>query len=78
MKLEKYTILIPVPTVEDFENMPEDQLDRLKELNRKVTNYENQVVTFISKYTGESMKHRTTEEVLNNYNLKNEQNSKKL
>ena len=64
MHLEDYTIKVVVLSPDELEDMPEEQKLRLKELGNKIDQYHGMMKTFVQNYAGESMKHRTFEEVL--------------
>ena len=50
MHLEKHTIERIIMSVEDFEAMPEDQLERVKNLDKKLAQYTSMLHTFKRKY----------------------------
>ena len=50
MIFERFEIERPLPDVEEFEGMEQDQKDRLKELDLKVSQYTAMLTTFKKKY----------------------------
>ncbi len=65
MKLAKITIQVPEMSPSEYEDMPQEQQDRVQELKRKLEQYDGMLKTFVQKYSGQTMKHRTFEEVIN-------------
>lgn len=64
MRLSKTEIPVVLLSPDEWEEMPEDQQERLKELERKINQYNGMMKTFVQKYSGQTMKHRTFEEML--------------
>lgn len=46
-------------TPQEYEEMPEEQIERVMELKRKLNQYDAMLNTFISKYTGVSKRKLT-------------------
>ena len=46
MKYHEITLEVPSYTVSEWENLPEDQQERVQEMKRKLTNYRSQLNTF--------------------------------
>lgn len=66
MHLEEYTLKVVVMSPEDWENMPDDQRERVKNLERKIKQYNAMLKTFVTKYTGKKVNHTTIEDHLEN------------
>ena len=64
MRLSKTEIPVVLLSPDEWEAMPEDQQERLKELERKINQYNGMMKTFVQKYSGQTMKHRAFSEVI--------------
>ena len=66
MHLEPKEIKLIVMTPDEYEEMPEDQIARVMELKRKLSQYDAMLATFVRKYTGGSTRRKDLDEVISN------------
>ena len=64
MHLEPKIIQVITMSPTEYENMPEDQRERVQEIKRKDAQRDSMLTTFVTKYTGETPKHRTLDDII--------------
>jgi len=57
MKFDKIEIEVPAMEIEEWEQMPKDQQNRIQELKRKLAQYRSMLFTFRKKYTKDKYYH---------------------